>query len=292
MRVVVTGAGGFVGRHLVRRLLAEADVEKVVAVSRDEGKMQRLSTLCAGNARLVPLLGDIVDPSTARYVTRGADVLFHLAAMKHLDICERQPDLCVAVNVSGTWRLLESFRGRAFVFLSTDKAVEATSVYGCSKRIGEALVLQAADEPESRRIVVRSGNVWASDGSVVPRWVETIAQHGQVRVTDPEMRRWFIHAADLVDYLVAVVRDGATGKVYVPDLRRVRIGDLAQAVLLRYGREGDEWRTVGAGPGEKHEEALSIPGEPLGVLPGQVGHRDLTPEELDGWLAWYDRYRG
>jgi len=125
-RILVTGASGFLGRHLVTKLLNKYEDAEIITLSRDETLISRLM-VGSPNDRLHPIMGDIRDAEAIKYALKDVDVVIHLAAMKHIDLCELYPSEAITTNVMGTLNLLKIFTGDTFIGMSTDKAVEPFS---------------------------------------------------------------------------------------------------------------------------------------------------------------------
>ena len=271
-RVLITGAGGSIGSEITRQVLGFSP-ELVIALDHDETHLHDSQfTWNDYPADLVSVLCDIRDSERLDriFASYQPHVVFHAAAHKHVPILENAPDEAVKTNVFGTRNVLsacEEYGVEEFVLISTDKAVEPTSVMGASKRIAEMLTLAAAERCAGRctHTAVRFGNVLGSRGSVVPTFMRQIRSGGPVTVTDPDMLRYFMTISEAVQLVLQVSALSRGGEVFVLDMGEpVRIGDLARRMIrlagLVPGRD-IEVRVTGARPGEKKVEVLSI--EPL-----------------------------
>jgi FlaA1/EpsC-like NDP-sugar epimerase len=196
-------------------------------------------------------------------------VVFHAAAHKHVPILEAFPDEAVKTNVIGTSHVVTlslSVDVERFVLISTDKAVEPSSVMGASKRVAELIVQSAAATSNGALFcAVRFGNVLGSRGSVVPTFMRQIKNGGPVTVSDPTMLRYFMLTSEAVELVLQAAALSQGGEIFVLDMGEpVRIGDLAHRMIrlagLVPGRDIDV-KIVGARPGEKIVEVLSH--EPL-----------------------------
>lgn len=285
--ILVTGGSGFLGRHLVRRLLDKYPDSEVRTISRSENAIQRLLIGCHSE-RLVPIVGDIRDVNSLRYAVRDTDTVVHLAAMKHIDLCETYPVEAITTNVIGTKNLLDLFSGTTFIGMSTDKGVEATTCYGATKLLMERLVLERAKKEKKRRyIVIRAGNIFGSSGSVIERWRQEISQNNEITVTNSEMTRFFINVKTLVDFIIEIMETGESGNIYIPHQRTIALADLAKATIDLYGDKVTRLKVCGPRVGEKLHELLFTEGE--GVISALDSNRSqnsptLSMEEIKDWL--------
>jgi len=290
-RVMVTGAGGSIGSELARQICAFAPTE-IALVDHSEFALYSIDLEISEIAPEIPRRAEIADVRDAERIDRliaefRPDILFHAAALKHVPMVERNVAEGVATNVFGTINVAGACRRHgvgAMVLISTDKAVNPTSVMGASKRIAESYC-QALDLDQSRPeaaastryLTVRFGNVLGSTGSVVPLFQRQLEQGGPLTVTHPDMTRYFMTIREAVELvlqasaLAAGTTDGAgpvpKGNICVLDMGEpVRIFDLAQQMIRLAGLvpgEDVEIKIVGARPGEKLFEEVFHGGEPL-----------------------------
>ena len=259
--ILVTGGSGCLGTALVPKLLKKHNDVKVRTISINENEIQRLIWLCNNN-RLEPVIGDIRDTDVLRLALRGADSVIHLAAMKHVDFCEANPLETTTINVVGTINLLKCFEGQTFIGMSTDKALEPSGCYGATKLLLERLVLERAKYDENKRyMIVRSGNIFASSGSVVEKWRRQIETSNEIVATSLEMTRFFTSADTLAEFIIEVMEKGSNGNVYVPLQKAIVLRDLADAIIALWGNKDTKVRLVGLRKGEKEHEKLFISGE-------------------------------
>ena len=268
-RVLVTGAGGSIGSEIARQV-ARSQPSSLVALDHDESHLHDLVASMGADASVVQVLVDIRDETAVRraFDRHRPELVFHAAAHKHVPLLEDHPSEAVRTNVTGTMNLLraaEAVGVERFVFISTDKAVEPSSVMGASKRLGEHLVL-GARTPGATHAAVRFGNVLGSRGSVVPTFARQIADGGPVTVTDARMTRYFMSIEEAVELVLQAAALARGGDLFVLDMGEpVRILDLAHRMIrlagLRVGAD-IEVRITGVRPGEKLEEELLAEGEP------------------------------
>lgn len=286
-RILVTGGSGFVGRQLIAGLLGGYPGAEITSISRSEGAICQLMTRCA-TGRLKVVIGDVRDRQAMKLWLRGQDTVIHLAAMKRVDLCEEECRQAIVTNVLGTMNILDGFRGDTFVLMSTDKAVEPVNCYGASKLLAEKLVLERArkDGGKARYMIVRSGNVAGSTGSVLDIWMQQIAQRNEITLTDPNMMRLFITVDHLVKLLLAVLERGESGKIYVtPRGEGVSIGELADAAVKVYGNDQTRITIVGSRPGEKLREKTHVADDPSVVVGFIASQDDLVAEDVLSWIS-------
>lgn len=254
--ILVTGGSGYLGTHLVQTLLDKYDDVKVRAVSRNENEIARLKWICDSN-RLDPIVGDIRDDSVQKFILRDVDCLIHLAAMKHIVLCEMHPSEAIEVNVVATMNLLEYFEGQTFIGMSTDKGLWPWGCYGATKLLMEKMILHKGKHDESRRyMIVRSGNIFASSGSVIETWKYQIEDANEIMVTDPEMTRFFISVDDVTQFIIKVMEEGSNGNLYIPQHKAIVLRDLANAFIAFFGNENTKIKIIGFRHTEKLHEDL------------------------------------
>jgi UDP-glucose 4-epimerase len=274
-RVIVTGGTGSLGQVLVRRLLeGELGVpEEVVVFSRSEALQHsmRLAFLHRRVAtddivydeerhqRLHFRIGDIRDYAAVSALLRGADVVFHAAAMKQVPTCEYHPIEAFRTNAMGAQNIARAISEQRLavetvVGISTDKACKPVNVMGMTKALQERILLEAnLQSPGTRFIVARYGNVLASRGSVIPVFSEQIEHGGPVTVTTPEMTRFLLSLEEAVDTVFAALRAAQPGETYIPRVPAARMVDVARAMI---GDREIEIEYMGIRPGEKTHEVL------------------------------------
>jgi len=293
--ILVTGAGGSIGSEICRQCLRYCPA-RLVLVERSENALfevdRELRDRWVG-APIVPVLADVTDLARMEQVfaAHAPAVVFHAAAHKHVPLMEHNPGEAVKNNIFGTQAVLKlSARHRVgtFVLISTDKAVNPTSVMGASKRVAEMLVQgghgqegteprrhavtaclapsqSRAAAPRPRFSAVRFGNVLGSSGSVVPIFRRQIERGGPVTVTHPEMRRYFMTIPEASQLVMQAAATGEGGEVFVLDMGEpIRIYDLAERLIRQAGLRPNkdiEIRITGPRPGEKLFEELALPAD-------------------------------
>jgi FlaA1/EpsC-like NDP-sugar epimerase len=265
--VLVTGGGGSIGTRLVERILAE-DPAVVRVLDTDETALFDLQKQYGKTGRLRYLLGDVRDRDRLGMAIENIDIVFHAAALKHVELTEYNPFEAVRTNVQGTQNLVRMAveeEVESFVNVSTDKASNPVSVMGATKLLSERLVIAAnayKGSKDTRFGCVRFGNVLGSSGSVVPIFMDQIREGGPVTVTDPDMTRFVMPIEEAVDLVLDAHERMTSGEVFVLKMPTFRVGDLAEAVVGRYasefGYDHDEIdiEIVGSRPAERIHERL------------------------------------
>jgi FlaA1/EpsC-like NDP-sugar epimerase len=264
--VMVTGAGGSIGSEICRQVLRYSPL-KMLLVEQAENSLfliqqefARLQPLPA----FEPLIADITDEARMDQIMRlhAPEVVFHAAAHKHVPMMEWNPAEAIKNNVFGTRllaKLADQHHVREFVAISTDKAVNPTSVMGCSKLLAERYVQALSAHSDTKFVVVRFGNVLASNGSVVPTFQDQIRRGGPITVTHPGIERFFMTIPEASQLVLQSATMGTGGEIFVLDMgESIRIVDLARDLITLSGLAPDDIEIVFTGlrPGEKLYEEL------------------------------------
>jgi len=264
--VLVTGAGGSIGSELCRQVL-RYEPKALLLVERAENSLFLLEQEFARldpRPRFEAIVADVADETRMSHVIAAhrPDVIFHAAAHKHVPMMESNPVEAIKNNCLGTQcmaRLADRHGVRVFVMISTDKAVNPTSVMGCSKLVAERFVQALNAESETKFMVVRFGNVLASNGSVVPIFQEQIRRGGPITVTHPGIARYFMLIPEASQLVLQAAAMGGGGEIFVLDMgESIKIVDLARDMIALSGFTEDQIEIVFTGlrPGEKLYEEL------------------------------------
>ena len=273
-RVLVTGAGGSIGSELVRQV-SKFKPKELLLLDQNEFALYEIHREILKTApegvRVTPIIADISDEERMEEVFRAwrPHGVVHAAAYKHVPMMEGNVREAVTNNVFGTGivaRMAGKYGANVFVMVSTDKAVNPTSVMGTSKRIAE-LVVQATQQeyPKTRYVSVRFGNVLGSTGSVIPLFREQIRNGGPVTVTHPDIKRYFMTIPEASRLVLQAAMMGRGGEIFVLDMGEpIKIADLAERMIRLSGLKPNvdiAIQYTGLRPGEKMFEELSVGGE-------------------------------
>lgn len=241
--VLVTGAGGSIGSELCRQIMSYKPAS-LVLFERYENALHALLLELRQtfpDVGVLPVVGDVTVGDRVREVFHqtGPDLVFHAAAHKHVPLMELNPKEAVRNNVLGTRTVVEAALDTGvdrFVLISTDKAVNPSSVMGATKRIAEQVIQSFSQKGATKCTVVRFGNVLGSNGSVVPLFAEQIRKGGPVTVTDPEIKRFFMTIPEAVQLVLQASVLGQGGDVFVLDMgEQIKIADLARNMIVLSG---------------------------------------------------------
>jgi FlaA1/EpsC-like NDP-sugar epimerase len=295
-RVLVTGAGGSIGRELSLRL-AKYDPELIVLLDRFENNLHHVSTSLREHhphQRIKPVLGTINDFEGIQKLLKETNiqVVFHCAAHKHVPILEVNPLEAGYNNIMGTKNVAVAAhvaQVAKFVMVSTDKAVEPTSVMGASKRMAELFVQALDGESSTQYITIRFGNVLNSDGSVVPLFREQIRRGGPVTVTHPEIERFFMSIPEACQLVLQAAAIGQGGEIFVLNMgKQVKILEIAEKMIVLAGKTPYKEvpiQITGLRQGEKFSEKLFDLDEiPTPTESEQIFVADCNPLNYT-WLA-------
>jgi UDP-N-acetylglucosamine 4,6-dehydratase/5-epimerase len=256
-KIFVSGATGSWGQTLISMLLKKYNVKEIVCFSRGE-LQQVLMKRKFNNPKLKFVIGDIRDLESVKFATKGADYIFHLAALKHVPVCEENVQETIKTNIDGTNNIVKAAienRVKKVIDVSSDKAVEPINLYGMTKAVGEKIIIQANDMSDYTKFVcIRGGNVMGSSGSVIPFFIDQIKNNGPITITDKRMTRFFLTLEEAIELLFKASIDSIGGETFVMNMPACYISDLAEVLMDVYGQV--EVKETGMRPGEKIDEML------------------------------------
>jgi FlaA1/EpsC-like NDP-sugar epimerase len=272
-RILVTGASGTIGKQIIQQLINSDTYNpaEVIGIDNNESELFFLDQEYSGDSRVNFFLGDIRDKEKLLRRTKGVDVVFHAAALKHVVMCERSPFEAVQSNILGVQNVISAvFENNVgtVIFTSSDKAVNPTNVMGTSKLMGERLITAANSSASGTEVPIfastRFGNVLGSNGSVIPIFRKQIQQGGPVTLTDPEMSRFIMSKEQAAKLVLDSVFLAKGGEVFITKMPIIKISTLAEVMIEElaalYGHKPTDIpiKVIGVKPGEKlYEELMS-----------------------------------
>ncbi|MEM2159937.1 MAG: polysaccharide biosynthesis protein [Candidatus Nitrosotenuis sp.] len=249
--ILVTGGAGSIGSVLVESLL-QYPIQSVRVLDIDEYALAKLNKKLR-DSRLRILLGNILDQDRLDMAGDGIDIVFHFAAIKNIEISEFNPIETIDTNVNGTVNMIKMLikkKPQKFINISTDKAADASTLYGNTKQLGERLTSWAGFHIKgTKSATVRFGNVIESRGNVFEVWNEEKKNNKPLSITEPSMQRYFIHANEAVDFILKSLLLAKAGEIFIPKMQKYNIKKLADRI-------SKSQKVIGLRRGEKLEEIL------------------------------------
>lgn len=257
--VLITGGTGSWGNELVRQILANHDSSEIRIYSRGEARQIEMRRHF-NNSHLRFIIGDVRDKEKLNKSLKGVDIVFHLAALKHIPVCEEDPWEAIQTNIYGTQNLIEGAIQNEIskvIYVSTDKAVDPLNLYGITKACSEKLMISAnVLSPQTTFTCIRAGNVIGTSGSVIPLFRHQILKNNVVTITHKQMTRFFMRLKDAIGFLFSAAEKAIGGEISVMRMPVIRIMDLATLMVQKLGNKDTEIEFIGIRPGEKIHEVL------------------------------------
>ncbi len=269
-RVLVTGSCGTIGSELVNQLLNTYGVEELICLDNNESELFFQEQRHRSHPEARFFLANVRDKEKLKRKCQGIDILFHSAAYKHVELCEKSPFEAVQTNILGVRNIIDAACecgiGKV-IFTSSDKAVNPTNVMGTSKLMGERLITAANSSMRGGPVFAstRFGNVLGSRGSVIPIFREQIRQGRNVTLTDVDMTRFIMSISQATKLVIDSAEYAKGGEVFVTKMPVIRISDLAEVMIEelapRFGHDPEDIsiEVIGTKPGEKlYEELMNL----------------------------------
>ncbi|MCM3068084.1 polysaccharide biosynthesis protein [Priestia flexa] len=257
--ILVTGGTGSWGYELVRQLLT-LDPKEIRIISRNESSQFTMKQEFDNNPKLQFLIGDIKEKDSLIEACQGVDYVFHLAALKHVPVCEDQPLEALKTNVHGTQNVIDAAiicNVKRVIYISTDKAANPSNFYGLSKAMGERLIIHANTlNTKTKFVCIRGGNVLGTNGSVIHVFKKQIQEKGKVGITDLDMTRFFLTLEDAIKLVFKATFESLGGEIFVMKMPTCKIIDLAYVLIDASNKENVDIEILGIRPGEKIHELL------------------------------------
>lgn len=265
-KVLVTGGTGSWGHELVRQLLqTNPDIKEIRIYSRGEHKQVQMKQEFGGDRRLKFIIGDVRDRDILGYAMSDIHTVFHLAALKHVPVCEENPWEAVLTNIHGAQNVIEmavNNKVNSVVDVSTDKAVEPFNLYGVTKACGEKLMINAnmyynsIRSSKTKFICIRGGNVIGTNGSVIPLFKEQIQEQNSITLTDGFMTRFLMTTREAISLIFTALENSIGGELFVMRMPGATLTTIARTMIKLFGNDKTKITTIGLRPGEKRHEVL------------------------------------
>lgn len=258
-RILITGGSGSWGNELTKQLLEKYDPKEIIIYSRSELPQVEMQRRFDNNQKLKFIIGDVRSLSTLTESMRGVDYVFHLAALKHVPICENNPWQSVNTNIVGTEDVIRAAiinKVKLVIDVSTDKACAPINMYGVCKSVGEKLIIQANERRrETKFVCIRAGNVMGTRGSIIPLFKDLIKADKDIPITDYGMTRYFMTLEEAISLLFKAIDHCHGGEIFVTKMPACKITDLAEVMIEELGGHSNLYE-MGIRPGEKLHEVL------------------------------------
>lgn len=259
--ILVTGGTGSWGHELVEQLLAKYSPKEIRIYSRGEHKQVEMKAHFSNDPRLRFIIGDIRDRTILSFAMVGVDYVFHLAALKHVPVCEENTWEAVLTNIYGTQNIIECAienKVKKVVDISTDKAVDPFNHYGVTKACAEKMIVNASFNYfcSTKFVCIRGGNVLGTNGSVIPLFKSQILKTNEITITDPNMTRYLMSKADAIGLVFEAVEKSTGGEIFVMRMPATSVEIMAKSMIELFGNADTSINIIGPRPGEKIDEVL------------------------------------
>jgi UDP-N-acetylglucosamine 4,6-dehydratase len=293
--ILVTGGTGSWGYELVRQLLNH-NPKEIRILSRNESNQFTMKQEFDNHPKLNFIIGDIKEKDVLIESCIGVDTIFHLAALKHVPVCEDQPIEALKTNVLGTQNVIDAAihsNIQRVVYVSTDKAANPSNFYGLSKAMGERLIIHANTlKTETKFVCIRGGNVLGTNGSVIHVFKKMIQEKDKIGITDLQMTRFFLTIEDAIKLVFKATFESHGGEIFVMKMPSCRIIDLAEVLIEASEKENVEIEILGIRPGEKIHELLLSEYESSHTISYNDDYFVILPSiHIDGLKEHYSNYK-
>ncbi|MDO7488577.1 SDR family NAD(P)-dependent oxidoreductase [Peribacillus sp. NPDC096622] len=293
--ILVTGGTGSWGYELVRQLL-EYEPSEIRIFSRNESNQFTMKQEFDNNPKLHFIIGDVKEKEALVEACQGVDYIFHLAALKHVPVCEDQPIEALKTNVIGTQNVIEaaiSCNVHSVVNISTDKASNPSNFYGLSKAMAERLIIHANTlNTKTRFVCIRGGNVLGTNGSVIHVFKKQIKEKGKIGITDLNMTRFFLTIEEAIKLVFKATFESIGGEIFVMKMPSCKIIDLAEVLMKASNKTNVGVEVLGIRPGEKLHEILLSEYESTTAIAYDDEYYVILPAiHIDGIKEHYANYQ-
>ncbi|MGG1321267.1 polysaccharide biosynthesis protein [Priestia megaterium] len=293
--ILVTGGTGSWGYELVRQLLTY-NPKEIRIFSRNESNQFTMKQEFDNNSKLNFVIGDIKERDSLIEACQDVDYVYHLAALKHVPVCEDQPLEALKTNVNGTQNVIDAAiicNVHRVIYISTDKASNPANFYGLSKAMGERLIIHANTlNTKTRFVCIRGGNVLGTNGSVIHVFKKQIQEKGKIGITDMNMTRFFLTLEDAIKLVFKATFESIGGEIFVMKMPTCKIIDLAYVLIEASNKENINIEVLGIRPGEKiHELLLSEYESTMTIAYDDEYFVILPPIHIEGLKEHYSEYK-
>ncbi len=293
--ILVTGGTGSWGYELVKQLLTY-EPKEIRIFSRNESNQFTMKQEFDNNSKLQFIIGDIKEKDVLIEASQDVDYIFHLAALKHVPVCEHQPLEALKTNVNGTQNVIDaaiSCNVKRVVYISTDKASNPSNFYGLSKAMGERLIIHANTlNTKTKFVCIRGGNVLGTNGSVIHVFKKQIQEKGKIGITDLEMTRFFLTIEEAIKLVFKATIESVGGEIFVMKMPACKIIDLAQVLVEASNKKDVGVEILGIRPGEKIHELLLSEYESLTTIVYDNEYFVILPPiYIEGLKEHYSKYK-
>ncbi len=259
--IFITGGTGSWGNELVKQILEKYSPKEVRIYSRGEHKQVEMKQKFWFHPKLKFIIGDVRDKNILWHAMRGSHYVFHLAALKHVPVCEENPWEAVLTNVYGTQNVIECAIENGVekvVDISTDKAVDPFNHYGCTKACGEKMIINANVNYNSNTkfVCIRGGNVIGTNGSVIPLFKRLILEKNEITITDGSMTRFLMSTREAIGLIFQALEHAQGGEVFVMRMPATTVDIISDVMIDLFGNTDTKKRNIWIRPWEKQSEVL------------------------------------
>lgn len=293
--ILVTGGTGSWGYELVRQLLTY-NPKEIRIFSRNESNQFTMKQEFDNNPKLNFVIGDIKERDSLIEACQDVDYVYHLAALKHVPVCEDQPLEALKTNVNGTQNVIDAAiicNVHRVIYISTDKASNPANFYGLSKAMGERLIIHANTlNTKTKFVCIRGGNVLGTNGSVIHVFKKQIQEKSKIGITDMKMTRFFLTLEDAIKLVFKATFESIGGEIFVMKMPTCKIIDLAHVLIEASNKENIDIEILGIRPGEKiHELLLSEYESTMTIAYDDEYFVILPPIHIEGLKEHYSGYK-
>lgn len=268
-RILITGGSGSWGDELTKQLFTKYNPQEIIIYSRGELAQVEMQRKFNNNPKLKFIIGDIKSLNNLTEAMFNVDYVFHLAALKHVPICESNPWQSVNTNIIGTENVIRAAinnKVKLVIDVSTDKACAPINMYGVCKSVGEKLIIHANERKKDTRFVcIRAGNVMGTRGSIIPFFKDLIKEGKDLPITDYNMTRYFMTLEEAISLLFKAIENCTGGEIFVTKMPACKITDLAEVMIESLNSKSKLYQ-IGIRPGEKLHEVLISEYEALDTI--------------------------